>query len=158
MLDMRRDAAAVYRLATLALPTWFAEPALMGALPGGGPGTRNVGDKTDAEDWIVWGAKEAFFHPAGMVFDMREAASPESWQDAFDSAMRFGARAGKALQDGADGRELLSGRETTEQDTGFITARELQLLETFRDWLDGTSPERELGSLIRKKNRQAENE
>lgn len=34
MLDMRRDAAAVYRLATLALPTWFAEPALMGALPG----------------------------------------------------------------------------------------------------------------------------
>ena len=101
-----------------------------------------------------------------MVFDMREAASPEScpescqesWQDAFDSAMRFGARAGKALQDGADGRELLSGRETTEQDTGFITARELQLLETFRDWLDGTSPERELGSLIRKKNRQAENE
>ncbi len=162
MLDMRRDAAAVYRLATLALPTWFAEPALMGALPGGGPGTRNVGDKTDAEDWIAWGAKEAFFHPAGMVFDMREAASPEScqesWQDAFDSAMRFGARAGKALQDGADGRELLSGRETTEQDTGFITARELQLLETFRDWLDGTSPERELGSLIRKKNRQAENE
>ncbi len=166
MLDMRRDAAAVYRLATLALPTWFAEPALMGALPGGGPGTRNVGDKTDAEDWIVWGAKEAFFHPAGMVFDMREAASPEScpescqdsWQDAFDSAMRFGARAGKALQDGADGRELLSGRETTEQDTGFITARELQLLENFRDWLDGTSPERELGSLIRKKNRQAENE
>lgn len=166
MFDMRRDAAAVYRLATLALPTWFAEPALMGALPGGGPGTRNVGDKTDAEDWIVWGAKEAFFHPAGMVFDMREAASPEScpescqesWQDAFDSAMRFGARAGKALQDGADGRELLSGRETTEQDTGFITARELQLLETFRDWLDGTSPERELGSLIRKKNRQAENE
>ena len=166
MLDMRRDAAAVYRLATLALPTWFAEPALMGALPGGGPGTRNVGDKTDAEDWIVWGAKEAFFHPAGMVFDMREAASPESCpdscqesgQDAFDSAMRFGARAGKALQDGADGRELLSGRETTEQDTGFITARELQLLETFRDWLDGTSPERELGSLIRKKNRQAENE
>ena len=166
MLDMRRDAAAVYRLATLALPTWFAEPALMGALPGGGPDARNVGDKTDAEDWIVWGAKEAFFHPAGMVFDMREAASPEScpdscqdsWQDAFDSAMRFGARAGKALQDGADGRELLSGRETTEQDTGFITARELQLLETFRDWLDGTSPERELGSLIRKKNRQAENE
>ena len=166
MLDMRRDAAAVYRLATLALPTWFAEPALMGALPGGGPGTRNVGDKTDAEDWIAWGAKEAFFHPAGMVFDMREAASPEScpdscqesWQDAFDSAMRFGARAGKALQDGADGRELLSGRETTEQDAGFITARELQLLETFRDWLDGTSPERELGSLIRKKNRQAENE
>ncbi len=166
MLDMRRDAAAVYRLATLALPTWFAEPALMGALPGGGPGTRNVGDKTDAEDWIAWGAKEAFFHPAGMVFDMREAASPEScpdscqesWQDAFDSAMRFGARAGKALQDGADGRELLSGRETTEQDTGFITARELQLLENFRDWLDGTSPERELGSLIRKKNRQAENE
>ena len=166
MFDMRRDAAAVYRLATLALPTWFAEPALMGALPGGGPGTRNVGDKTDAEDWIVWGAKEAFFHPAGMVFDMREAASPEScpescqdsWQDAFDSAMRFGARAGKALQDGADGRELLSGRETTEQGTGFITARELQLLETFRDWLDGTSPERELGSLIRKKNRQAENE
>ena len=162
MFDMRRDAAAVYRLATLALPTWFAEPALMGALPGGGPGTRNVGDKTDAEDWIVWGAKEAFFHPAGMVFDMREAASPDScqdsWQDAFDSAMRFGARAGKALQDGADGRELLSGRETTEQDTGFITARELQLLETFRDWLDGTSPERELGSLIRKKNRQAENE
>ena len=166
MFDMRRDAAAVYRLATLALPTWFAEPALMGALPGGGPDARNVGDKTDAEDWIVWGAKEAFFHPAGMVFDMREAASPEScpdscqdsWQDAFDSAMRFGARAGKALQDGADGRELLSGRETTEQDTGFITARELQLLETFRDWLDGTSPERELGSLIRKKNRQAENE
>ena len=166
MLDMRRDAAAVYRLATLALPTWFAEPALMGALPGGGPDARNVGDKTDAEDWIVWGAKEAFFHPAGMVFDMREAASPEScpescqesWQDAFDSAMRFGARAGKALQDGADGRELLSGRETTEQDTGFITARELQLLENFRDWLDGTSPERELGSLIRKKNRQAENE
>ncbi len=166
MLDMRRDAAAVYRLATLALPTWFAEPALMGALPGGGPDARNVGDKTDAEDWIAWGAKEAFFHPAGMVFDMREAASPEScpdscqdsWQDAFDSAMRFGARAGKALQDGADGRELLSGRETTEQDTGFITARELQLLETFRDWLDGTSPERELGSLIRKKNRQAENE
>lgn len=166
MFDMRRHPAAVYRLATLALPTWFAEPALMGALPGGGPGTRNVGDKTDAEDWIVWGAKEAFFHPAGMVFDMREAASPEScpdscqesWQDAFDSAMRFGARAGKALQDGADGRELLSGRETTEQDTGFITARELQLLETFRDWLDGTSPERELGSLIRKKNRQAENE
>ncbi len=166
MLDMRRDAAAVYRLATLALPTWFAEPALMGALPGGGPDARNVGNKTDAEDWIAWGAKEAFFHPAGMVFDMREAASPEScpdscqdsWQDAFDSAMRFGARAGKALQDGADGRELLSGRETTEQDTGFITARELQLLETFRDWLDGTSPERELGSLIRKKNRQAENE
>lgn len=166
MFDMRRDAAAVYRLATLALPTWFAEPALMGALPGGGPDARNVGDKTDAEDWIVWGAKEAFFHPAGMVFDMREAASPEScpescqesWQDAFDSAMRFGARAGKALQDGADGRELLSGRETTEQDTGFITARELLLLETFRDWLDGTSPERELGSLIRKKNRQAENE
>ena len=166
MLDMRRDAAAVYRLATLALPTWFAEPALMGALPGGGPDARNVGDKTDAEDWIVWGAKEAFFHPAGMVFDMREAASPESCpdscqesgQDAFDSAMRFGARAGKALQDGADGRELLSGRETTEQDTGFITARELQLLENFRDWLDGTSPERELGSLIRKKNRQAENE
>ena len=59
MLHRRRDAASVYRLGTLMLLTWFAEPVLMGTLLGKAPD--DEGD--DWEDWLSWGAKEAFFNP-----------------------------------------------------------------------------------------------
>lgn len=161
MLNRRRDAASVYRLATLALLTWFGEPVLMGMLKGG-PGE----EEPDAEDWIVWGAKEAFFNPFNMVIGVREAASMvdsyvsgkggryrlSSALDVFDSFMRFGAQVGKAVEGDGDGKKLvLTGGKAVGQATGFINSQELLLLETFWDWLDGTSPELELGNLIRKK-------
>ena len=148
MLNRRRDAASVYRLATLALLTWFAEPVLMAMLKGG-PDE----DEPNAEDWIVWGAKEAFFNPFNMVIGVREAASMvDSCPDAFNSAMRFGAQVGKAFEGDGDGKKLvLTGGKAVGQATGFINSRELLLLEAFRDWLEGTSPELELGNLIRKK-------
>ena len=110
-------------------------------------------DEPNAEDWIVWGAKEAFFNPFNMVIGVREAASMvDSCPDAFNSAMRFGAQVGKAVEGDGDGKKLvLTGGKAVGQATGFINSRELLLLEAFRDWLEGTSPELELGDLIRKK-------
>lgn len=163
MLHRRRDAASVYRLATLVLLTWFAEPVLMGTLLGKAPD--DEGD--DWEDWLSWGAKEAFFNPFNMVVGVRDAASMvdsyvsgysgryrlSSALDVFDSAMKFGIQAGKILEGGGDEKELvLAGGKAVGQATGFVNAQALLILETFWDWLDGTSPELELGNLIRKKN------
>ncbi len=59
---------------------------------------------------------------------------------------------GKALEGDGDGKKLvLTGGKAVGQATGVINAQEVLLLETFWDWLDGTSPELELGNLIRKK-------
>lgn len=161
MRNRRRDAASAWRLATLALLTWVAEPVLMGILKGG-PDE----EEPDAEDWIVWGAKEAFFNPFNMVVGVREVSSMvdsyisgkggryrlSSALDVFDSFMRFGAQVGKAVEGDGDGKKLvLTGGKAVGQATGFINSQELLLLETFWDWLDGTSPELELGNLIRKK-------
>ncbi len=163
MLRRRRDAASVYRLATLMLLTWFAEPVLMGTLLGKAPD--DEGD--DWEDWLSWGAKEAFFNPFNMVVGVRDVASMvdsyvsgysgryrlSSALDVFDSAMKFGIQAGKILEGGGDEKELvLAGGKAVGQATGFVNAQALLILETFWDWLDGTSPELELGNLIRKKN------
>ena len=163
MLHRRRDAASVYRLGTLMLLTWFAEPVLMGTLLGKAPD--DEGD--DWEDWLSWGAKEAFFNPFNMVVGVRDVASMVdsyvSWYsgryrlssalDVFDSAMKFGIQAGKILEGGGDEKELvLAGGKAVGQATGFVNAQALLILETFWDWLDGTSPELELGNLIRKKN------
>lgn len=163
MLHRRRDAASVYRLATLVLLTWFAEPVLMGTLLGKAPD--DEGD--DWEDWLSWGAKEAFFNPFNMVVGVRDVASMvdsyvsgysgryrlSSALDVFDSAMKFGIQAGKILEGGGDEKELvLAGGKAVGQATGFVNAQALLILETFWDWLDGTSPELELGNLIRKKN------
>ena len=163
MLHRRRDAASVYRLATLMLLTWFAEPVLMGTLLGKAPD--DEGD--DWEDWLSWGAKEAFFNPFNMVVGVRDVASMvdsymsgysgryrlSSALDVFDSAMKFGIQAGKILEGGGDEKELvLAGGKAVGQATGFVNAQALLILETFWDWLDGTSPELELGNLIRKKN------
>lgn len=163
MLRRRRDAASVYRLATLVLLTWFAEPVLMGTLLGKAPD--DEGD--DWEDWLSWGAKEAFFNPFNMVVGVRDVASMvdsyvsgysgryrlSSALDVFDSAMKFGIQAGKILEGGGDEKELvLAGGKAVGQATGFVNAQALLILETFWDWLDGTSPELELGNLIRKKN------
>ena len=46
----------------------------------------------------------------------------------------------------------LAGGKAVGQATGFVNAQALLILETFWDWLDGTSPEWELGNLIRRKN------
>lgn len=163
MLHRRRDAASVYRLGTLMLLTWFAEPVLMGTLLGKAPD--DEGD--DWEDWLSWGAKEAFFNPFNMVVGVRDVASMvdsyvsgysgryrlSSALDVFDSAMKFGIQAGKILEGGGDEKELvLAGGKAVGQATGFVNAQALLILETFWDWLDGTSPELELGNLIRKKN------
>lgn len=163
MLHRRRDAASVYRLATLVLLTWFAEPVLMGTLLGKAPD--DEGD--DWEDWLSWGAKEAFFNPFNMVVGVRDVAYMvdsyvsgyigryrlSSALDVFDSAMKFGIQAGKILEGGGDEKELvLAGGKAVGQATGFVNAQALLILETFWDWLDGTSPELELGNLIRKKN------
>ena len=163
MLHRRRDAASVYRLATLVLLTWFAEPVLMGTLLGKAPD--DEGD--DWEDWLSWGAKEAFFNPFNMVVGVRDVASMvdsyvsgysgryrlSSALDVFDSAMKFGIQAGKILEGGGDEKELvLAGGKAVGQATGFVNAQALLILETFWDWLDGTSPEWELGNLIRRKN------
>ena len=163
MLHRRRDAASVYRLATLVLLTWFAEPVLMGTLLGKAPD--DEGD--DWEDWLSWGAKEAFFNPFNMVVGVRDVASMvdsyvsgysgryrlSSALDVFDSAMKFGIQAGKILEGGGDEKELvLAGGKAVGQATGFVNAQALLILETFWDWLDGTSPELELGNLIRRKN------
>ena len=163
MLHRRRDAASVYRLATLMLLTWFAEPVLMGTLLGKAPD--DEGD--DWEDWLSWGAKEAFFNPFNMVVGVRDAASMvdsyvsghggryrlSSALDVFDSAMKFGIQAGKILEGDGDEKELvLAGGKAVGQATGFVNAQALLILETFWDWLDGTSPEWELGNLIRRKN------
>lgn len=163
MLHRRRDAASVYRLATLVLLTWFAEPVLMGTLLGKAPD--DEGD--DWEDWLSWGAKEAFFNPFNMVVGVRDAASMvdsyvsghggryrlSSALDVFDSAMKFGIQAGKILEGDGDEKELvLAGGKAVGQATGFVNAQALLILETFWDWLDGTSPEWELGNLIRRKN------
>lgn len=163
MLRRRRDAASVYRLATLVLSTWFAEPVLMGTLLGKAPD--DEGD--DWEDWLSWGAKEAFFNPFNMVVGVRDAASMvdsyvsgysgryrlSSALDVFDSAMKFGIQAGKILEGDGDEKELvLAGGKAVGQATGFVNAQALLILETFWDWLDGTSPELELGNLIRRKN------
>ena len=163
MLHRRRDAASVYRLATLVLLTWFAEPVLTGTLLGKAPD--DEGD--DWEDWLSWGAKEAFFNPFNMVVGVRDVASMvdsyvsgysgryrlSSALDVFDSAMKFGIQAGKILEGGGDEKELvLAGGKAVGQATGFVNAQALLILETFWDWLDGTSPELELGNLIRKKN------
>ena len=163
MLHRRRDAASVYRLATLVLLTWFAEPVLMGTLLGKAPD--DEGD--DWEDWLSWGAKEAFFNPFNMVVGVRDVASMvdsyvsghggryrlSSALDVFDSAMKFGIQAGKILEGDGDEKELvLAGGKAVGQATGFVNAQALLILETFWDWLDGTSPEWELGNLIRRKN------
>lgn len=163
MLRRRRDAASVYRLGTLMLLTWFAEPVLMGTLLGKAPD--DEGD--DWEDWLSWGAKEAFFNPFNMVVGVRDVASMvdsyvsgysgryrlSSALDVFDSAMKFGIQAGKILEGGGDEKELvLAGGKAVGQATGFVNAQALLILETFWDWLDGTSPELELGNLIRRKN------
>lgn len=163
MLHRRRDAASVYRLATLVLLTWFAEPVLMGTLLGKAPD--DEGD--DWEDWLSWGAKEAFFNPFNMVVGVRDVAYMvdsyvsgyigryrlSSALDVFDSAMKFGIQAGKILEGGGDEKELvLAGGKAVGQATGFVNAQALLILETFWDWLDGTSPEWELGNLIRRKN------
>lgn len=163
MLHRRRDAASVYRLATLVLLTWFAEPVLMGTLLGKAPD--DEGD--DWEDWLSWGAKEAFFNPFNMVVGVRDVAYMvdsyvsgyigryrlSSALDVFDSAMKFGIQAGKILEGGGDEKELvLAGGKAVGQATGFVNAQALLILETFWDWLDGTSPELELGNLIRRKN------
>lgn len=163
MLRRRRDAASVYRLATLVLSTWFAEPVLMGTLLGKAPD--DEGD--DWEDWLSWGAKEAFFNPFNMVVGVRDVASMvdsyvsgysgryrlSSALDVFDSAMKFGIQAGKILEGDGDEKELvLAGGKAVGQATGFVNAQALLILETFWDWLDGTSPEWELGNLIRRKN------
>lgn len=163
MLHRRRDAASVYRLGTLMLLTWFAEPVLMGTLLGKAPD--DEGD--DWEDWLSWGAKEAFFNPFNMVVGVRDVASMvdsyvsgysgryrlSSALDVFDSAMKFGIQAGKILEGGGDEKELvLAGGKAVGQATGFVNAQALLILETFWDWLDGTSPELELGNLIRRKN------
>ena len=163
MLHRRRDAASVYRLGTLMLLTWFAEPVLMGTLLGKAPD--DEGD--DWEDWLSWGAKEAFFNPFNMVVGVRDAASMvdsyvsghggryrlSSALDVFDSAMKFGIQAGKILEGDGDEKELvLAGGKAVGQATGFVNAQALLILETFWDWLDGTSPEWELGNLIRRKN------
>ncbi len=163
MLRRRRDAASVYRLGTLMLLTWFAEPVLMGTLLGKAPD--DEGD--DWEDWLSWGAKEAFFNPFNMVVGVRDVASMvdsyvsgysgryrlSSALDVFDSAMKFGIQAGKILEGGGDEKELvLAGGKAVGQATGFVNAQALLILETFWDWLDGTSPEWELGNLIRRKN------
>lgn len=163
MLRRRRDAASVYRLGTLMLLTWFAEPVLMGTLLGKAPD--DEGD--DWEDWLSWGAKEAFFNPFNMVVGVRDVASMvdsyvsghggryrlSSALDVFDSAMKFGIQAGKILEGDGDEKELvLAGGKAVGQATGFVNAQALLILETFWDWLDGTSPEWELGNLIRKKN------
>lgn len=163
MLRRRRDAASVYRLGTLMLLTWFAEPVLMGTLLGKAPD--DEGD--DWEDWLSWGAKEAFFNPFNMVVGVRDVASMvdsyvsghggryrlSSALDVFDSAMKFGIQAGKILEGDGDEKELvLAGGKAVGQATGFVNAQALLILETFWDWLDGTSPEWELGNLIRRKN------
>lgn len=163
MLRRRRDAASVYRLGTLMLLTWFAEPVLMGTLLGKAPD--DEGD--DWEDWLSWGAKEAFFNPFNMVVGVRDVASMvdsyvsghggryrlSSALDVFDSAMKFGIQAGKILEGDGDEKELvLAGGKAVGQATGFVNAQALLILETFWDWLDGTSPELELGNLIRRKN------
>ena len=73
--------------------------------------------------------------------------------DVFDSAMKFGIQAGKILEGDGDEKELvLAGGKAVGQATGFVNAQALLILETFWDWLDGTSPEWELGDLIRRKN------
>ena len=73
--------------------------------------------------------------------------------DVFDSAMKFGIQAGKILEGDGDEKELvLAGGKAVGQATGFVNAQALLILETFWDWLDGTSPEWELGNLIRRKN------
>lgn len=163
MLHRRRDAASVYRLGTLMLLTWFAEPVLMGTLLGKAPD--DEGDEW--EDWLSWGAKEAFFNPFNMVVGVRDVASMvdsyvsghggryrlSSALDVFDSAMKFGIQAGKILEGDGDEKELvLAGGKAVGQATGFVNAQALLILETFWDWLDGTSPEWELGNLIRRKN------
>ncbi|HJB64734.1 MAG TPA: hypothetical protein H9768_00415 [Candidatus Mailhella merdavium] len=167
MHDGRRDAASVYRLATLALLTWFAEPVLMGLLKGG-PKSRNAEDMPDAEDWFSWGAKDAFFNPFSMIIDVQEASSmtdsvnsgkvgrtrltsAPALPDLFDSAMRFGERVGKAVEGEGDEQKLAQHGEKPVEQVDFINEQDFLLLERFRDWLAGTSPELELGELIRKK-------
>lgn len=160
MLARKRDASSLYRLATLMLLTWFAEPVLMGMLQGKDP------DDDDDEDWLTWAAKEAFFNPFNMIIGVREVASAvdsslsghggryrlSSALDVFDSALKFGAQVGKVLQGEGDEKKLvLAGGKAVGQATGFVNAQEMLILETFWDWLDGTSPELELGNLIRKK-------
>lgn len=162
MLRRRWDTASLYRLATLAALTWFAEPVLMGMLLRKGPDDDDAG----LEDWMAWGAKEAFFNPFNMIIGVRDVAGAvdsalsghggrfrlSSALDVFDSAMKFGSKVGKALEGKADARDVtLAGAKVAGQATGFINAQELLALETFWDWLDGTTPELELGNLLRKK-------
>ena len=150
MLNRRRDAASVYRLGTLALLSWFAEPVLMGLLKGG-PDE----EEPDAEDWIAWGAKEAFFNPFNMVVGVREAASMVDSGvsvENTDSAMRFGAQVGKVLEGGDKGKEMARNESKAgEQSRELVNAQDMLDLQTFWNWLDSTTPERELGVLLQKK-------
>ena len=59
---------------------------------------------------------------------------------------------GKAVEGEGDGKKLaLAGGKAVGRATGFVNAREMAALGPFRDWPDGTTPELELGNLVRKR-------
>ena len=164
MPDRRRDAPGMYRLATLALPTWFAEPVLVGLL------TDREPDSDADEDWLAWGAREAFFNPFSMIVGASDAAAmaagpvsghgggcgPNAAPDALDAAMRFSAQAGRAVRNVGDAHPPAPREEKPAgQRAGFVNAQDMRALETFRDWLNSATPELELGNLIRQKRQRA---
>ncbi len=164
-----KSGAAWWRLGTLAMLTWFAEPVIAGLL------TRRAPDDDDDDEWgrfnepefWKWAAKEALLNPFNMVIGVRDAASAidgmiegynrgfrlSSALDVADSYTNFVRQVYKTIDTGeVDEKKLiLKGGKAFGQTTGLVNAQEMLLLERIWDWLDGTDPDVELGDLIRKK-------
>jgi len=151
------DKEAVGRLATLFLLTGVVEPVLSALVTGDTP--------DDDEDWLVWGARKAFFNPFNMVIGLRDLTGAlesriEGYggrarvgsliNDVIDTGIRFGSQLEKGL-DMDPHKAFDAGWKLTGLLTGTVNAQELLLVDAFWDWLDGTNPDFELADLIRKK-------
>ena len=157
-----KGAAEWWRLGSLAMLTWFAEPVISGLITGKAPD-----DDEDDGEFAKWAAKEALLNPFNMVIGVRDIASVidsmiEGYGRGFrfspaldvaDSYINFIRQVYKTIDTGeADAKKLtLKGGKAFGQTTGLVNAQEMLLLEKLWDWLDGTDADFELGDLVRKK-------